>query len=238
LSLRGVRAPALALGLVGLACGGGGPSAQAPKAELPPPLVSLADVDPTIRLDIRYAGPDNFVGTPIDGYQAAKCLLSEPAVRALATAQAELSAQGLGLLVYDCYRPKRAVDHFLRWAADPNTRETQSEYYPEVPKEELVARGYIAASSGHSRGSTVDLTLVRLDSWGGGEPVEMGTSFDFFDERSNTDSPRVAEEARTNRQLLRAVMERHGFRNLPQEWWHYTLTAEPFADRTFDGPVR
>jgi D-alanyl-D-alanine dipeptidase len=226
------------LGVVALAgslwaCGGGGP------AEPPgPPLVSVTDLDPSIRLDMRYAGPDNFVGAPVAGYEAPLCWLAEPAARALVAVQADLAAQGLGLLVFDCYRPQRAVDQFVRWAADASDQRTKAEYYPGVAKEELVSRGYIAARSAHSRGSAVDLTLTRADSWGGAAPLDMGTPFDFFDERSRSDSREVSEEARENRRLLRAAMERRGFRNLPQEWWHFTLAGEPYPDKSFDVPVR
>jgi D-alanyl-D-alanine dipeptidase len=227
---------ALALGATALGCAGSRPAT--PEEPRNPPFLSIEKVDPTIRLDIRYAGADNFVGAPIDGYQAASCLLTVPAVDALVAAQAEVRDQGLSLLVYDCYRPQRAVDRFLRWASDLADQRTKEAYYPRVAKDALVAKGYIAARSAHSRGSTVDLTLVQLDSWGGAEPLDMGTSFDFFDPSSHTDSTEVSPEARRNRRLLRDVMERHGFRNLPTEWWHYTLVPEPYPDRGFDVPVR
>ena len=199
-----------------------------------PGFVSLAAVDPTIALDLRYAGPHNFVGTAIDGYERALCLLSEPAARALAAVQADLRAESLGLLVYDCYRPQRAVDHFARWAADLDDVRSQAAYHPRVPKSELFARGYIAGRSSHSRGSTVDVTLLGPD----GTPLDMGTPFDFFDARSHTESTEVSDAARSRRLRLRSAMERRGFRNLPVEWWHYTLADEPHPDRFFDVPVR
>jgi D-alanyl-D-alanine dipeptidase len=174
------------------------------------------------------------VGAPIDGYERPVCLLTEPAAQALAAVQRDLRAAGLGLRVYDCYRPQRAVDHFLRWAADLGDQRTKATFYPRVAKQELIARGYIAERSGHSRGSTVDVTLVGAD----GAPLEMGTPFDLFDERSHTDSQEVPDAARANRAKLRAAMERRGFRNLAVEWWHYTLEGEPYPERRFDTPVR
>jgi D-alanyl-D-alanine dipeptidase len=223
-----------ALWLVG--CGGGG-APREPERAPGPPLVAIADLDPTIVEDIRYAGRDNFVGAPIAGYEAARCLLAEPAARALAAVQADLRAVGMGLQVFDCYRPKRAVEHFLRWAADPDERSKET-YYPRVPKSELVARGYIAPTSAHSRAAAVDVTLVSVDSWGGATPVDMGTPFDFFDERSHTDAADVPAEARENRRLLREAMQRRGFQPLPQEWWHFTWQPEPYPDRAFDVPIR
>jgi len=214
--------------LVALGC-----AAATPQQDTPD-FVAIAQVDPGIAQDIRYAGAVNFVGAPIDGYERPVCLLTRPAAQALAAVQQDLRAEGLGLRVYDCYRPQRAVDHFVRWAADPSDQRTRETFYPRVAKQELIARGYIAERSGHSRGSTVDVTLVGAD----GAPLEMGTPFDLFDERSHTGSLAVPAEARANRERLRAAMERRGFRNLAVEWWHYTLADEPYPDRVFDVPVR
>ena len=213
----------------------------------PPDLVDVQQIEPSIRTEIRYAGADNFVGEPVVGYQAAKCLLARSAAEALAGVQRELAAAGLGLLVYDCYRPQRAVDHFVRWAADTADRATKAAYYPNVDKSRLFAEGYIAERSGHSRGATVDLTLVRepsvaadADPAGGheAEPLDMGTPYDFFDPRSHTESPEVTEEQLANRLRLREAMGAGGFRNYEAEWWHYTLRDEPYPDRFFDVPVR
>jgi D-alanyl-D-alanine dipeptidase len=140
-------------------------------------------------------------------------------------------------VVFDCYRPRRAVEHFVAWAANADQR-TREGHYPNVPKHELVARGYIAATSAHSRGATVDAGLVAFDSWGGTTPLDMGTPFDFFDPRSAADATDVSPEARENRRVLRDAMQRHGFRPLPQEWWHFTYQPEPYPDRDFDVPVR
>lgn len=192
-------------------------------------------MDPTIETEIRYAGSDNFVGRPIEGYGAARCWLTRAAAEALAGVQRDLRSEGLGLRVYDCYRPQRAVDHFVRWARDPGDTAMRARYYPNVAKHRLFAEGYVAERSSHSRGSTVDLTLVRRAD---GQPLDMGSPWDFFDPISHTDSPRVTREQRSYRMRLRSVMERHGFENLPAEWWHYTLRDEPFPDRYRDTPIR
>jgi D-alanyl-D-alanine dipeptidase len=196
------------------------------------PLVRLADVDSTILQDMRYFGRDNFIGRPVRGYGAPQCLLTPAAAAALARAQAGARERGLGLLVYDCYRPQRAVDDFVQWGYVLRDTTTKPQYYPDVQKAELFERGYISARSGHSRGSTVDLTLVR-----DGEPLDMGTPFDFFDERSHTASLRVPAAAMANRMRLKAVMEGAGFRNYAAEWWHYALVDEPYPDTYFDLPV-
>lgn len=197
-----------------------------------PFIVDLATVDATIEQEPRYAGSNNFMGRPVRGYRAAKVMLTREAAIALSRAQAAAMERGLSLRVYDGYRPQRAVDHFIEWAADPDDTLARDAYYPGVPKDELFERGYIAARSGHSRGSTVDLTLTR-----DGEPLPMGTPYDFFGELSHTDNPAITGEARENRLLLRRIMEGAGFRNYVNEWWHYTLVDEPYPDRYFDMPV-
>jgi D-alanyl-D-alanine dipeptidase len=203
-----------------------------------PRLVDLADVAPGIAVDARYAGANNFVGAPIDGYERAACLLSEPAARAVALVQHDLEAEGLGLVVFDCYRPRRAVAHFARWARDLGDQGTKTAYYPRVEKARLFEEGYIAERSGHSRGSTLDLGLVARQPDGGVAAVDMGTPFDLFDPRSHTESPEVTPAQRESRLRLRAAMQRRGFRNLPVEWWHYTLEHEPYPDLYLDVPVR
>lgn len=195
-------------------------------------LVRVSQVDSTILQDMRYFGSDNFMGKPIRGYEAPECMLTPEAAGALTRAQALAREGGYGILVYDCYRPQRAVDHFVQWGVVLRDTTNKSIYYPDVPKSELFERGYISARSGHSRGSTLDLTLVLE-----GRPLEMGTRFDFFDERSHTASPLVANKATANRMLLKSVMERAGFNNYPNEWWHYTLEDEPYPDTYFDLPV-
>jgi D-alanyl-D-alanine dipeptidase len=203
-----------------------------------PDLVDVTTLAPSIRTDIRYFGADNFVGEPVDGYEAATCLLARPAAEALAEVQRQLAADSLGLLVYDCYRPQRAVDHFVRWAEDTTDVRTKAEHYPGVSKSRLFDEGYIAARSGHSRASTADLTIGQVTPEGSFEPLDMGTPFDFFDPRSHTESPDVTPAQHANRLRLRDAMEAHGFHNYADEWWHYTLDDEPYPDTYFDVVVR
>jgi zinc D-Ala-D-Ala dipeptidase len=177
---------------------------------------------------------DNFVGSPVDGYNRPVILITHQAAIALRDVHTELNTQGLGLKVFDAYRPQKAVDHFVRWAADPADTVTKSKYYPEVPKNRLFELGYIAERSGHTRGSTVDLTIVNLAT---GVELDMGSPWDFFGEVSHHDSPLVDEEANANRDLLRNVMIRHGFRPYANEWWHYTLENEPYPETYFDFDV-
>ncbi|WP_037314136.1 M15 family metallopeptidase [Amycolatopsis orientalis] len=230
--------------------------AQASEKTAPPEFVALSDVAPTILHEIRYHGRHNFVGRKIDGYVQPLCLLTRQAAEGLRVAQRRLLRQGYTLKVYDCYRPQRAVDHFVRWAKDLSDERMKAEFYPNVAKDRLFADGYIAEKSGHSRGSTVDLTIVKLPPrpqrpYRPGEAlmpcfapdrfpdnmVDMGTGYDCFDTLSHTDDPRITGEARANRQLLKGTLATAGFRNLAEEWWHYTLNAEPFPDTYFDFPV-
>lgn len=210
-------------------------AAQPAGAESGAPFVDAAGLVPGLALDLRYAGSDNFVGRPIAGYEAPRCLLTRPAARALARVQAALAREGLGLKVFDCYRPLRAVADFAAWARDAADTRMKAAYYPRVDKADLFRLGYIAERSAHSRGSTVDLTLVRLAD---GAELDMGTPFDLFDETSATDSPRVGPVAMRNRHRLRDAMIRAGFTPYPQEWWHFTLKREPYPDTAFDRPVR
>ncbi len=220
----------------------GSPAEWAPDPLAGPNLVDVSSLDPSIVIDMRYATEDNFVGKRIDGYESAVCLLTPPAATALVRANRELSERGYRLVVFDCYRPQRAVDHFVRWSRYPLENATKEEYYPRVEKRRLFALGYIASRSGHSRGSTVDVGLLKAagDSTGGDQmtPVDMGTPFDFFDELSHTDAPGLAPEQRMHRDLLRRAMSEHGFRNYRKEWWHFTLRDEPFPDSYFDVVVR
>lgn len=228
-----------------------------PGPRRPSVFVSLSDVDPSIELDIRYDTPNNFVGRPIEGYHSPKCLLTRQAATALARAQREARAEGYSLKVYDCYRPQRAVSDFVSWARDATDTRMQHRFYPAVPKDELFPLGYIAERSGHSRGSTMDLTLVSIGSHQPGAPatpdrydcrgrvsarypdnsIDMGTGFDCFDVLAHTDNPRVDEVARAHRERLKSIMEGAGFVNYPKEWWHYTLKDEPFPQTYFDFPV-
>ena len=197
-------------------------------------LIDAGTVVPGLVADIRYSGSHNFVGRPIDGYRAPRCLLTPPAANALAEVARDLASRGLVIKVFDCYRPTRAVAHFVRWARDPRDQTAKAEFYPDVDKRTLFRDGYIASRSGHSRGSTVDLTLVRAD----GAELDMGTPFDFFSPRSWTAASSVTAEQHANRMRLAAAMQRRGFRGYPKEWWHFTLRNEPFPETYFDVPVQ
>ncbi len=201
-------------------------------------FVDVRSLDPSIAADMKYAGSENFVGEPIDGYEAPRCLLSRVAAEALVEVQSILRDDGFGLLVFDCYRPQRGVDHFVRWAKDTADLGTKAEYYPNVRKSRLLEDGYIASRSGHSRASTVDLTMVRRRPDDSVEALDMGTPFDFFDPRSHTESPDVTPEQLVNRLRLRDAMEEGAFRNYAAEWWHYTMRDEPYPDEYFDRPIR
>jgi D-alanyl-D-alanine dipeptidase len=202
--------------------------------ERPATFVDVATIVPGLVADMRYAGSHNFVGRPIDGYEAPRCLLAQPAAAALAAVARELKPRGLVIKVFDCYRPTRAVANFIRWAHDLNDTAGKAEFYPDVDKRTLFRDGYIASRSGHSRGATVDLTLATADD----RELDMGTPFDFFSPRSWTADPTVSPEQHGNRVLLASAMRRGGFRGYDKEWWHFTLRDEPFPDTFFDFPVR
>ena len=201
----------------------------------PDSFLELQELIPSIRLELRYFSEDNFVGQILDGYHANKVFMTREASTALSNVQDELAAFGMGLKVFDAYRPQRAVDHFVRWAQDLGDTKMKAVFYPSVAKQDLFSSGYIAQRSGHSRGSTIDLTIVDLQS---GSELEMGTLWDFFDPSSWPSNLDMPPQSRANRNLLNAVMTRHGFRALPEEWWHFTLENEPFPDTYFDFPVK
>ncbi len=191
-------------------------------------FTNVTETIASISFEMHYAGSDNFIGRPVDGYTAPVCYLTNEAAAALQKVQQSLQNEGLGLILFDCYRPQRAVDHFVRWAKDLNDTKMKNRYYPDVAKKNLFKDGYIAARSGHSRGSTLDLGIVGLD---------MGTPFDFFDPRSHTNSDAVTPRQHQNRMKLKEVMEANGFQNYAEEWWHYTLKEEPFKESYFDFPI-
>lgn len=231
-----------ALALVLAACASAQPAKQAVAEMLvetagTPEAAGMVDIRtlvPDIDLDMRYAGRDNFVGTRVEGYEAARCFLQVPAARALARVEAALRREHQRLRIYDCYRPARAVRHFVAWAGDLTDQRTKPRYYPNLDKGKLLG-DYISPTSGHSRGATLDLTLMQCDAKGAAcVPLDMGTAFDFFDPAANTDSPQAAAEQRANRLRLRTAMERAGFRNYPMEWWHFTLHPEPEPKRFYD----
>jgi D-alanyl-D-alanine dipeptidase len=212
-------------------------SGQAARAQAPLPsgFVDLAAVVDGLAVDMRYFGNNNFVGERIDGYEHARCFLSAQAALALAAVQSTLAARGLGLKVFDCYRPQRAVAHFVRWAQKVDDVRRKSQFYPDVDKRDLFKDGYISERSGHSRGSTVDLTLVRRAD---GRELDMGSPFDFFSPKSWPTDRSVSPEAQRNRALLAEAMAAGGFRPYDKEWWHFTLVNEPFPETYFDFPVR
>jgi zinc D-Ala-D-Ala dipeptidase len=211
-------------------------------------FVRLADVDATIRQDMRYAGTDNFMHRKVAGYDAPVCILTDQAAKALSKVQKAVAAEGLGLVVFDCYRPVRAVDDMVAWTKQRakvfGGQDTQ--WYPKTRRGDLISKGYVGARSAHSRGSTVDLAFVPLSGVAAASPdcgardagtLDFGTGFDCFDPRSQTKSAFVGGEAMANREKLLAAMTAQGFRNYADEWWHFTLEDEPFAKQRFDFPV-
>jgi D-alanyl-D-alanine dipeptidase len=204
---------------------------------LPAGFVYVEEVIPDIVLEIRYGSEDNFTGRRVEGYEQPSAILTEQAALALQHVAAELESFGLGLKIYDAYRPQRAVDDFVQWAKDPGEQRMKSRYYPHVDKAKLIEEGYIAERSGHSRGSTVDLSLISPGPEGPQE-LDMGTVWDYFGPESWPDSKTVTPDQRAHRMLLRLLMEKHGFVPLQQEWWHFTLRDEPFPDKYFDFPIR
>lgn len=204
---------------------------------LPPGFVYADSVIPALQVELRYLSSNNFIGVPIDGYQASRVITTSLAASALAGVQADLRPFGLGLKVFDAYRPQSAVDHFVRWASDLSDTTMRTAYYPQVSKDRLFAEGYIAARSGHSRGSTVDLTVVDLRE-GSNPELDMGSPYDFFGVESWPLHEDLTQIQRSNRMMLRSVMVHHGFRPYEKEWWHFTLVREPFPNRYFEFPVR
>ena len=200
-------------------------------ATLPKGFSYVQEKIPNIELELRYSSNNNFVGEVIDGYLAPRAILSSKATLALAKVQKELEGFGLGLKIFDAYRPQKAVDHFVRWGRDLADKKMKSEYYPTVEKRNLFKEGYIATHSGHSRGSTLDLTLIDLESK---QELDMGSPFDFFGKRSWVNYANLTPQQRANRMLLNVVMRKYGFKAYAQEWWHFTLKDEPFKKSYFD----
>lgn len=221
----------------------------------PEGFVDISDVIRDVQLDIRYFGPHNFVGEKVHGYNAGKCILTKEAAQALAKVQQDLSQFSLSLKIYDCYRPQQAVNHFVKWATEIDNTKTLKEFYPTIDKRNLFKDGYIDSKSGHSRGSTIDLTIIPLpapkqpnytpgqklaacylpaDQRFRDNSIDMGTGFDCFHELSHTGNKDIGLLQRINRLLLKSLMEKHGFRNFEKEWWHYTLDNEPYPSTYFD----
>jgi zinc D-Ala-D-Ala dipeptidase len=227
------------------------------ETQRPADFVDIKSVSTSIQVDIRYAGYHNFIGHPVPGYEANKCLLTRRAADAIAGVQRELVSYGLSLRVYDCYRPQRAVDYFVRWAGDASDVTMRQEFYPREDKAKLLPDGYVASPSSHSRGSTVDLTiiplLVRLVPYSPGQALtpcvkpigvrfadgalDMGTGYDCFDVMA-TDRAPLTPQQKANRLLLKTLMMQAGFEPYQREWWHFTLKGEPYHDVYFDFPVK
>jgi D-alanyl-D-alanine dipeptidase len=201
--------------------------------EKPNNFVYVTEIIPNIKQDIRYFGNTNFVGRPITGYKKPVCILTNEATNGLAKVQAVLNKQSLGLLVYDCYRPQMAVDDFIQWSQTSDEK-TKSLFYPHIDKKNLFQLGYIARRSGHTRGSTVDLTIVNLAT---NKVLDMGTTFDYLDPLSHPDNRDIAQQQFKNRMLLRSLMIQSGFMPIKTEWWHFTLKNEPYKNTYFNFPV-
>jgi len=200
----------------------------------PSGFVVLADHVPHIVQEIRYYSTYNFIGERIDGYEEPCALLTKEAARALKAVSSELIVRGYRLKVFDAYRPACAVRSFVLWGIEDQDIRMKEYFYPELEKQELFAKGYIASRSSHSRGSTVDLTLLDMKS---GKEVDMGSPFDLFSEISHPDNREVTEEQYENRMILQRAMVRNGFTPLDCEWWHFTLKEEPYPDTYFEFPV-
>ena len=200
----------------------------------PSGFVLLADYVPQILQEIRYYSTYNFIGDRIDGYEEPCALLTKEAARALKGVSGEMMVQGYRLKVFDAYRPACAVKHFVLWGLEDQDVRMKPYFYPELDKTSLFSQGYIAKRSGHSRGSTVDLTLLDMKT---GKELDMGSPFDLFSELSHPACRRVSDQQYENRMLLQRVMVRNGFRPLDCEWWHFTLEHEPYPDTYFEFPV-
>lgn len=197
-------------------------------------FVLVTDVIPDAILEIRYYTDYNFVGEQIDGYEEPVALLTKEAAQALKAANDDLEEQGYCIKIYDAYRPQCAVDDFVDWANDTSDTKMQEYFYPEVNKANLFSEGYIAYHSGHSRGSTVDLTIVDKAT---GEDVDMGGTFDYFGQVSHPDYTGITDEQYANRMILRDAMTSHGFKAITTEWWHFSLQNEPYPNTYFNFPV-
>ena len=212
-----------------------GKAKEAPEANFDD-FVEITEIIPDAILEIRYYSTYNFVGTRIDGYLQPTALLTRQAADSLRAVSDELLAKGYRLKIYDAYRPQRAVDHFVSWAADVSDTLMKPYFYPDLDKSVLFEQEYIMEKSGHTRGSTVDLTLFDMATE---KEVDMGGTFDWFGEESHPDyTATITPEQFANRMLLREAMLRHGFKPLESEWWHFTLANEPYPDTYFTFPVR
>ena len=233
-------------------------SSQKFAQDIPIGFVEIRKVIPDIVLDLRYFTSHNFLGVPVEGYEAEKCYITKAAADSLSKIQAELRKFNLSLKVYDAYRPQRAVNHFVRWANDLSDTLTKKEFYPTLDKSRLFVDGFIAEKSGHSRGSTVDLTIVPIplpfqpdfevenqcecfestEKRFRDNTIDMGTGFDCFNDLSHTENPNLSIEQRANRLLLKSLMDKYGFKSITEEWWHFTLRNEPYPSTYFDFEIK
>ncbi|MDR1322100.1 MAG: D-Ala-D-Ala dipeptidase VanX [Gracilibacteraceae bacterium] len=197
-------------------------------------FVFLDEILIGVRWDAKYATWDNFTGRPVEGYEVNRVAGSRELAAALSRARESAAVQGYGLLLWDGYRPQRAVNCFLRWSEQPEDGRAKKRYYPRVDRAAMITKGYVAAKSSHSRGSAIDLTLYRLDT---GALISMGGDFDLMDERSHHAAKGISGAETRNRRILRAIMENSGFKPYDCEWWHYVLKKEPYPDSYFDFPV-
>ena len=204
------------------------------QSRLPNGFIRLSEVINDAQIDLRYYTKDNFLGRPVAGYLSPICILSIPAAQALNKVQLDLKKNGLKLKIFDAYRPQMAVDDFVHWAKDLSDTSMKKIYYPKLSKSMLFKQGYIASKSSHSRGSTIDLTLI--DSTG--KELDMGTTWDFFSPKSWSSSKVISKRAQQNRTLLKNIMQRYGFAPYENEWWHFTLKNEPFPETYFDFPIQ
>ena len=200
----------------------------------PSGFVLLADYVPSIVQEIRYYSTYNFIGDRIDGYEQPVAIITKEAARSLRTIGNELNVQGYRMKVFDCYRPACAVKHFVMWGIEDTDIRMKEYFYPELVKQELFSKGYVASKSSHSRGSTIDLTLLDMKT---GKEVDMGSPFDMFSEVSHPDYRGITDEQYENRMILQNVMVRGGFEPIDCEWWHFTLKDEPYPDTYFEFPV-
>uniref|UniRef100_A0A914CLL8 D-Ala-D-Ala dipeptidase n=1 Tax=Acrobeloides nanus TaxID=290746 RepID=A0A914CLL8_9BILA len=224
---------------------------------IPEEFVYLNEINPNIISNLRYFSNENFIGHPIVGYERNVAILTKQAAEALSKAQQEFEQNDYTLVIYDAYRPRRSVEYFLEWNKNLSDQRKKKEYYPFIEKAEVFDLGYVAKKSGHTRGSTVDLTIAKIGNkiedrkWvsrkleDGREilflddgTLDMGSSFDLFDQASHQDSPIIASPYTEHRNYLRNVMMKHGFRPNPREWWHYSFIDEPFPDTYFEFHVK
>jgi zinc D-Ala-D-Ala dipeptidase len=203
----------------------------------PDDFIDVATLTNNIDVELRYLSNDNFVGKQVDGYEANKCYLQSEAANAIAKLADQIVQQGYKLKIYDCYRPQRAVSHFMRWAADQKDTKTKDQYYPELEKPKLINE-YIAEKSGHSRGSTLDLSLLQRDNNNLWQELDMGSPFDFFGTISNVGSPLINSTQQHNRQLLLDLMQQQNFEVYKMEWWHFTHQPPAYLDTYFDFVIK